>query len=127
MEELARLLEAQCGGRVLRNEPMANHTTFRVGGPADICLLPQTEEEVAFALAQAELLSVPAFVMGNGSNLIVRDGGIRGLVVILGERFSSVAAEGTRIVAQAGATLARVAAFALERSLAGFEFASCMD
>jgi UDP-N-acetylmuramate dehydrogenase len=124
MEELARLLEARCEGRVLKNEPMAGHTTFRVGGPADLCFFPETEEEVAFALAEAQRLSVPAFVMGNGSNLVVRDGGIRGLVAILGERFSRIEAEGTRVTAQAGATLARVAAFALDRSLAGFEFAS---
>ncbi len=124
MEQLACLLEARREGRVLRGEPMANHTTFRVGGPADICFLPETEGEVALALDEAKRLSVPVFVMGNGSNLVVRDGGIRGLVVILGEHFSAVQAEGTRVTAQAGATLARVAAFALERSLAGFEFAS---
>ncbi len=124
MEELARLLETRCAGRVLRNEPMASHTTFRVGGPADLFFMPQTEEEVAFALAEAARGCVPAFVMGNGSNLIVRDGGMRGLVVLLGEHFSAICAEETRVTAQAGATLARIAAFALERALTGFEFAS---
>lgn len=124
MEELARLLKAQCAGRVLRDEPMAAHTTFRVGGPADLLFLPESEEELAFALSEAGRLRVPAFVMGNGSNLIVRDGGIRGLVAVLGEQFSALETEGTRVVAQAGATLARVAAFALGHSLAGFEFAS---
>lgn len=124
MEELARLLESRCEGCVLRNEPMANHTTFRVGGPADICFLPETEEEVACALREAERFSVPVFVMGNGSNLIVRDGGMRGLVVLLGDRFAAIEAEGARVRAQAGATLARVAAFALDKALAGFEFAS---
>ena len=124
MEELARLLEARCAGRVLRDEPMAGHTTFRVGGPADLLFLPASEEELAFALSEAGRLGVPAFVMGNGSNLIVRDGGIRGLVAVLGDQFSAVEADGTRVVAQAGATLARVAAFALARSLGGFEFAS---
>ncbi len=124
MEELARLLEARCAGRVLRDEPMADHTTFRVGGPADLLFLPGSEEELAFALSEAGRLRVPVFVMGNGSNLIVRDGGIRGLVAVLGEHFSALGTDGTRVVAQAGATLAKVAAFALARSLTGFEFAS---
>lgn len=125
MKELVRKLEQRSGAqRVFINEPMCKHTTFRIGGPADLCLFPETEEELEYALAEAARLCVPVFVMGNGSNLIVRDGGIRGLVVILNEHFSAVRAEGTHIYAQAGATLARVASFALSQSLAGFEFAS---
>lgn len=124
MEELARLLEARCCGCVLRNEPMSNHTTFRVGGPADLCFLPGTEEALLCALSEAGRLSLPVMIMGKGSNLIVRDGGIRGLVILLGEGFSKIEARQNRVCAQAGATLARVAAFALEKSLAGFEFAS---
>lgn len=124
MDELARRLTERCGAEnVRRNEPMSAHTTFRVGGPADLCCFPGTEEETAFAISEAGKLGVPVFAMGNGSNLIVRDGGVRGLVVILGERMAGVERAGTHVRACAGASLAKVAAFAQENALTGLEFA----
>lgn len=110
--------------RVLINEPMALHTTYRVGGPADVVFFPASEEETAAAVQIAKENNIPCHVFGNGSNLIVRDGGIRGLVIILGEHFSGVRVEGNRIYAQAGASLSRVATAALNASLTGLEFAS---
>ena len=110
--------------QILINEPMSRHTTFRVGGPADAIFLPESEEQVRLALGAAREAGVDALVIGNGSNLLVRDGGIRGLVIALGEGFSAIARDGMTITAQAGASLARVAAFAQANGLSGLEFAS---
>ena len=123
-----RIVEALLGfarpDQILVNEPMSRHTTFRVGGPADVLFLPESGGDVARALAAAKALGVEAYVIGNGSNLIVRDGGVRGLVIGLGDGMSAVSREGNVVAAQAGATLARVSAFAQGEGLSGLEFAS---
>ena len=125
MTELTqRLLGFARADQILLNEPMSRHTTFRVGGPADVLFMPESGVQVARALSEAEALGIRAVVIGNGSNLIVRDGGIRGLVVALGEGMSGVERAGNVIRAQAGAPLARVAAFAQAEGLSGLEFAS---
>ncbi len=111
-------------GQCLFNEPMRSHTTFRVGGPADFMFFPETSEQVVMAIEAAKAENVPAMVIGNGSNLIVKDGGVRGLVIVLGERFSALSLEGNIISAQAGVSLAKLAAFAHANSLTGLEFAS---
>ena len=118
-EELIKMLPPE---RVLVNEPMASHTTFRLGGPADIFALPATPEEAVFAFETAQALNVPCMVLGNGSNMIVRDGGIRGLVVSMQE-MAEVTVDGCVLTAQAGALLSKVAAQALAASLSGLEFA----
>ena len=119
-----RLCENTSPERVLINEPMCKHTTFRIGGPADLFFMPESSRELALALGLARHLEIPTLVMGNGSNLVVRDGGVRGLVVQLGDRFSEVRVEGARIFAKAGASLSRVAQAAQEAGLTGLEFAS---
>ena len=110
--------------QILQNEPLAAHTTMRVGGPADVFFLPDSAAQVRQALEIARELGLPALLMGNGSNLIARDGGVRGLVVCLGERFARVEIDGEELRAQAGASLARVASMAQEAGLAGLEFAA---
>ena len=110
--------------QLLENEPMSKHTTFRVGGPAELMFFPKSAEEVTAALTVAKTVGVQAMSIGNGSNLVVRDGGIRGLVIVLGERFADIRVDGTRLLAEAGASLAKVAATAQENGLAGLEFAS---
>ena len=126
--ETNRLMDALSGfareEQILVDEPMSRHTTFRVGGPADVMFLPESGEEVAAALAAAKAAGAACYVVGNGSNLLVRDGGIRGLVIALGEGMSAVTREGNIVTAQAGASLARVAAFAQSEGLSGLEFAS---
>ncbi len=126
--EINRLMDVLSGfareEQILLNEPMSRHTTFRVGGPADTLFLPESGAQVAAAMKAAQEAGVPAYVIGNGSNLLVKDGGIRGLVIALGEGMSAVSREGSTITAQAGASLARVAAFAQGEGLAGLEFAS---
>ena len=110
--------------QVLVNEPMSRHATFRVGGPADALFLPEGEDQLIAALSAAREAGVDAFVIGNGSNLIVRDGGVRGLVIAIGEGMSDIRREGDTVIAQAGASLARVAGFAQGEGLSGLEFAS---
>ena len=125
---MERIIESLSGfareDQILLNEPMSRHTTFRVGGSADVMFMPESGEQVARALAAARDAGAAAYVIGNGSNLIVRDGGVRGLVIALGEGMSAVSREGNVVTARAGASLARVAAFAQAEGLSGLEFAS---
>lgn len=123
MRKLAEALRAMGQDRLLENEPMSRHTTFRVGGPADLMFLPASAQELCDALRLAREAGIPAQVLGNGSNLIVRDGGIRGLTIVLGEHFSDIRIEGKRLCVQAGALLSRVATAAMEAGLSGLEFA----
>jgi len=110
--------------QILTNEPMHRHTTFRVGGPADVMFFPESGEQAALAIRIANEENIPVMVIGNGSNVIVKDGGIRGLVIVLGERFSDISLDGNIITAQAGVSLAKLASFAHANSLTGLEFAS---
>ncbi len=121
---LRRLTDTLGSGKVLADEPMSRHTTFRVGGPADIFLLPEAAEDVAEIVRVCREESVRLMVMGNGSNLLVRDGGLRGAVMQLGDRFAAVTVAGDSLTAQGGALLSRVAAEAYRQGLTGMEFAS---
>ena len=102
---------------------MRLHTTFRTGGPADLFVMPK-KEELPRLIALCREYETPYFVVGNGSNLLVADGGVRGVVFEIGRPMGEIDVEGDRIRAEAGALLSAVAAKALEASLTGFEFAS---
>jgi UDP-N-acetylmuramate dehydrogenase len=104
------------------NEPLSNYTYTKVGGPADILAFPATIEALTELSAKAKATDTPVTVLGNASNLIVRDGGIRGLVILL-EKLDSVKVAGYTIEAQAGAKLKEVTRVAQANSLTGFEFA----
>ncbi|KZK07064.1 UDP-N-acetylmuramate dehydrogenase [Lactococcus cremoris] len=104
------------------NEPLSNYTYTKVGGPADILAFPATIEALTELSAKAKATDTPVTVLGNASNLIVRDGGIRGLVILL-EKLDSVKVAGYTIEAQAGAKLKEVTQVAQANSLTGFEFA----
>ena len=117
------LREALPEEQVLTDEPMARHTTFRIGGKADVFVLPASIEELLKVLLLTKRYSVPLTVLGNGSNVLVRDGGIRGAVVSFGKPFSHIEREGARIRAGAGATLGTVSLFAASHALSGLEFA----
>lgn len=108
---------------VLTDEPMKQHTTFKIGGPADYFLVPETGEEVGEIIKICRKTDTPYFILGNGSNLLVGDGGYRGAVIQVYRNMSTVTVEGTTITAQAGALLSAVAAAAKNASLTGFEFA----
>lgn len=106
---------------VMINEPMANHTTFKIGGPADYFVSVSNETEVGDLIAWAKAENVPYMVIGNGSNMLVSDKGIRGLVIEVGKNLADVRVDGNKIYAQAGAMLVRVARMAMSESLTGME------
>lgn len=109
--------------RVLVDEPMKRHTTFRIGGPADFFLLPSTVDEVREILEICREEELPYFILGNGSNLLVSDKGYRGVIIQLYRNFSNISVEGNEICASSGALLSQIAAAARNASLTGFEFA----
>ena len=102
---------------------MAKYTTLHLGGPADLLASPATEQQLCLLLREAAALDVPVTLIGNGSNLLVRDGGIRGLVVRLCRDMNRIDVDGSVLKAQAGALLSRVAMTAAEHSLSGLAFA----
>lgn len=106
---------------VIENEPMSAHTTFRVGGAADVFINPSIEELIT-GIDLCKRMKIPYMVIGNGSNLLVKDGGMEGVVFSLGKRASEITVEGNKIKAQAGAMLSLVANRAYENSLTGMEY-----
>lgn len=111
-------------GTVLTEEPMSRHTSFQIGGPAEIFVQPATGDEVRQAICLAKEEQIPFFVVGNGSNLLVSDDGFRGMIVQIGRNLQEISVEDNVIYAQAGALLSRVARTALEHGLTGMEFAA---
>ncbi len=109
--------------QVKKDEPMKSHTTFRVGGPADYFVTPQTAEEVAKVIEACTQEKVPYYIVGNGSNLLVSDKGYEGVIIQIYKQMNQVKVEGAQIHAQAGALLSMIAKRALDAELTGFEFA----
>lgn len=111
-------------GCVLVDEPMRRHTTFRIGGPADYLIRPETEEVLRKILALCAEEKLPYFILGNGSNLLVSDQGYRGVIIQIYKNFQQCVTEGNVIRAGAGILLSRLSAAAGEAGLTGLEFAS---
>ena len=127
--EKSMTLADQLAGRVSsatvirRDEPMAKHTTLRVGGPADVYVEPASEADLAAILKFCSERGVKFFVLGRGSNLLVRDGGFRGVVICLAHpEFSKIEDDGERLRCGAGARLKNVAVEARRNALCGLEF-----
>lgn len=110
------------GITLLLDEPLKNVTFTKTGGPADIVALPATKEEVQQLILYCKKHTIPWLVLGNASNLIVRDGGIRGVVILL-EKLNKIRVEDTKMCVQAGAKLIDTTYVAAEHQLTGFEFA----
>ena len=106
------------------DEPMSKHTTIKIGGNADVLVLPENTEDIQNVLKFAKENMIPVTVIGNGSKLLVLDGGIRGIVIKLGSRFADYKVEGKYITVAAGMTLPRLAIIAKDNSLSGLEFAA---
>ncbi len=104
------------------NEPMSEHTTFGVGGPADVFVVPQSTQELVACVGACRKLQVPYFVLGKGSDLLVSDAGYRGVMIALDD-LRDIGQDGNVLVCEAGASLADVAERACELGLGGFEFA----
>lgn len=120
-EKLSKIVRKE---QILEEEPMKKHTTFRIGGPAEHLILPQTTEEIADVIKLCRQEEIPWYIVGNGSNLLVADEGVRGVVIQLLRNFNQIQVEGCQIRMQAGAQNAAVAKRALDASLTGFEFAA---
>lgn len=122
MESLKKRLLSEIRGKVRFDEPLKRYTTYRIGGPADIFVEPATEEDVANTLAAAKEHGAPVYVMGSGSNLLISDTGVRGVVIRLGPSLGEIVFQGATVRAQAGASLPKLAKLAAERGLAGLEW-----
>lgn len=120
-EELCKIVSED---QILKDEPMDKHTTFRAGGKADYLVMPSNEEQVRDLVLLLKKENVPYYVMGNGSNLLVRDQGFKGVIIQIARKMNQIRVEGETIYAQAGALLSKIAAQALGEGLTGFEFAS---
>ena len=105
-------------------EPMSAHTTFKVGGAADCLVEIQNTQQLSKLQSYLSKVEVPYYVLGNGSNLLVSDEGFRGVILKVGDGMSEISVLGNRVIAQAGAKLAKVARVAAEHGLTGLEFAS---
>lgn len=128
MKQLYRELAEQMSSfmkpdQILLAESMKNHTSFRVGGPCDLMVKPSSIEELEKVLKLADALEIPKLIIGKGSNILVRDQGIRGLVVKLDEAFSRLSVSGNLLSAQSGISLRKLAERARDHSLSGLEFA----
>ena len=110
--------------KVQKDEPMKKHTTFRIGGPADYFIMPSNEKELTAAVRVCRKFSIPIYIVGNGSNLLVGDKGFRGAIIQLYKSMGTFQVEGNQIMAQAGCSLAQIANAALDAALTGFEFAA---
>lgn len=113
----------EAGCIVLYDEPMEKHTTFKIGGPADLLITAETKEQLRAALRKAKELSVPYHILGRGSNLLVSDDGIRGAVIALAGEFQDVRVEENTITCGAAVMLTALCKAALDNGLSGLEFA----
>lgn len=118
--ELENLIDTKS---IKYNEPMKNHTSFKVGGPAQVFITPKNKEEVAVLIKFFRKHNTPFLVIGNGSNLLVKDGGIRGAVICL-NALNKIYVDGLKLHAECGALLSSASNEALKNELKGFEFAS---
>lgn len=107
---------------VKMDEPLHLHTLTKMGGPADIFVTPTTEDETAFTVKYAYKNNIPLLLLGNGSNMVVRDGGFRGIVLTL-KSLQAIRIEGTKVYAQGGANIKKVSKNVAAKQLTGFEFA----
>ena len=119
-EALKKFLRSE---QFLLNTPMSEHTTFKIGGAADVLIFPASIEEVISIFKLTDERQIPCTILGNGSNVLVLDGGIRGVVMKFNGEFSEIRREGQRLIAGAGAKLKEVSLFAAENGLKGLEFA----
>ena len=109
---------------VIARQPLSKYTSFQVGGPADFLVLPRDNQQIAQVSVYCTKNNIPLHVLGRGTNVLVSDNGLKGVVIALGENLSGVKVAGCGIVAQAGASLPRVSSIALVNSLTGLEFAN---
>lgn len=123
-EVMNRLAEKIPAARLKRNEPMKHYTSFKIGGPADVLVFPTSIEEIHFVVKTCRRFALPITVIGRGSNLLVRDKGIRGVVIKMDDNLAQVKRDSSHIIAGAGTFLKDLAEQAAVWGLAGLEFAA---
>lgn len=117
-------LQAQIKGELLRDVPMKKYTTYKIGGPADCLVLPKDAEDISAVIRFAKKEDIPYMVIGNGSNLLVSDDGIEGIVIRIGESMNEWHMDGTLLVAQTGCILSRMARETAKLGFKGIEWAA---
>lgn len=123
LERFKNWLNENMPGCFRENEPMKAHTSFRIGGPADILVIPSDANQLEKVVTEARTEGIPLTIIGNGSNVLVKDKGIRGVVVKLGNALKSMECSGDKLTAEAGVSLASIANKAAACGLTGLEFA----
>jgi UDP-N-acetylmuramate dehydrogenase len=119
-EELTKVFK----GEVLKDEPLKNHTYFKIGGPAGIFAVPEDMEDLKVLLKEIKKHEIDYYIIGNGTNLLVSDEGFKGIIVKIGEKFDKLKRDGNKVTAGAGILLSSLAKYLAKEGLAGFEFAS---
>lgn len=118
-----KLIEKVPGLNIKIDEPMKNHTSFQIGGPADILVMPKNKEELRSVLVVCSESNIIPYIIGNGTNLLVMDKGVRGIIVKIGNNFNNIEICGEKIIAHAGVPLITLSYLAMEKGLTGLEFA----
>lgn len=122
--ELYKDMTSVIKGTVLKDEPLKNHTYFKIGGPASILVEPEDTEDLKTALRLIKKHGIDCFVIGNGTNLLVSDEGFNGVIVKISDKFNYFERNGNKVTVGAGVLLSTLAKFLAREGLAGFEFAS---
>ena len=118
-----KLVEKFPGINIKIDELMKKHTSFQIGGPADILILPKNKDELKAVLVECSKDNITPYIIGNGTNLLVMDNGVRGVIIKIGNNFNNIEVCGNVIVAHAGVALVTLSYLAMERGLTGLEFA----
>ena len=125
MSDIETDLKSICGAEAVKiQEPLKNHTTFRIGGPAAYFVSPDSEEMIRRTVEYCRNEAKEFFILGNGSNLLVSDEGYKGVVIRLFDKFNDITIDGTRLYARSGALLSRMANAAAKAGLTGLEAAA---
>lgn len=123
MENFVKELRDRQVGKILLNEPLANHTTWKIGGPADVFIIPKNIESMTIIMDVINKYEIPWRVIGRGSNLLVADEGIRGVVIKLDEGLDHLHVNGEEVLVGAGFSLIKLATIISKQGLSGLEFA----
>ena len=121
LEQLAQMLPDV---DIAYDVPMSEYTSFKAGGRADAMIVPRSVEELQLVMKALDSLDIEHMIMGNGSNILVRDGGFKGVIIKIGQAFNYIKADGNILICGAGALMSAIAKASSDRSLKGFEFAS---
>lgn len=124
LKKLEKLTEFINKENILYNEKMSRHTTFKIGGEADVIVTPEKEEEIIDVIKYARAEGIAYHIIGNGSNLLCSDAGIQGIVIKLCKNFSDISVMGEYVSAKSGALLSKVSSVAMQHGLKNMEFAS---